>query len=127
MHCGVCSLRCVSHFCRLVFLPKRYVCCMRAMQPGGMFVATTLNRTALSLFTAILGAEYVLRLVPPGTHEWAKFIPPEALTSELRARGLTVVAETGMRYNPLSQRWSWAPNDLSVNYALVAAKPRLGA
>ena len=89
-----------------------------------MFVATTLNRTAASLALAILGAEYILGLVPPGTHEWAKFIPPEALSTDLRARGLTVVAETGMRYNPITGRWSWAPNDLSVNYAMVAVKPR---
>lgn len=93
------------------------------MQPGGAFIATTINRTAASMALAILGAEYVLRLVPPGTHEWAKFVPPEALAAELSARGLVVVAQTGMRYNPLTGRWSWAPGDLSVNYALVAVKP----
>lgn len=105
-------------------VPRFLTACADLVRPGGVLVATTLNRTAASLFTAILGAEYVLRLVPPGTHEWAKFIPPEDLAAQLRARGLTVVAETGMRYNPLTARWSWAPGDLSVNYALVAAKPR---
>lgn len=90
-------------------------------------MATTINRTATSLAVAVLGAEYVLRLVPPGTHEWGKFIEPGTLAGELRDRGLAVVAETGMRYNPLTGRWSWARGDLSVNYAMVAAKPRGGA
>ena len=93
------------------------------LRPGGHLVLTTINRTQASFWGAIVGAEYVLRLVPPGTHEWAKFVPPEALAAELSARGLVVVAQTGMRYNPLTGRWSWAPGDLSVNYALVAVKP----
>jgi len=71
---------------------------------------------------AIVAAEYVLRLVPPGTHEWAKFVAPETLAAELREQGLVVVAQTGMQYNPLTGRWSWAPGNLSVNYALAAVK-----
>jgi len=100
--------------------------CCALVRPGGVLVITTINRTPTALMVAILGAEYLLRLVPPGTHEWAKFVPPQELAQELRTRGLRLTALSGMRYNPLSGAWSWAHQDLAVNYALVAAKPAEG-
>lgn len=87
---------------------------------------TTINRTPLALGAAILGAEYILRLVPAGTHEWAKFVPPEELEAAMRAHGLTVVASSGMLYNPVTGRWSWT-RSTAVNYAMVGARPRLAA
>ena len=90
-------------------------------QPGGRLVVTTINRSVAAFGLAILAAEYVLRAVPAGTHEWVKFVTPGELRGQLRACGLHVVAETGLRYNPLSAAWSFVA-DTSVNYAVVAAK-----
>ena len=91
------------------------------LQPGGVIVITTINRTAASFAGAILGAEYILRIVPAGTHEWAKFVTPAELRSELRARGISVVAEPGLFYNPVSEQWC-VVHSQSVNYAMVGRK-----
>lgn len=83
---------------------------------------TTINRTVPSFVAAILAAEYALRLVPPGTHEWARFITPAELDAAAEASGLEVLADSGLAYNPLTGEWSTTA-DLNVNYALVARKP----
>jgi 2-polyprenyl-6-hydroxyphenyl methylase / 3-demethylubiquinone-9 3-methyltransferase len=90
-------------------------------KPGGMVFISTLNRTAKSYALAIVGAEYVLRWVPAGTHSWRKFVTPAELTGHFRAAGLLPDHPTGMVYNPLRDAWSLSP-DHSVNYWMSAAK-----
>lgn len=80
----------------------------------------------MSFGLAILAAEYVLRIVPAGTHEWVRFVTPLELASALRSRGLRTVAETGLFYNPLTSTWSFS-RDTAVNFALVAVRPEAAA
>ncbi len=87
----------------------------RLMKPGGAMVVATLNRTLKSLALAKIGAEYILRWVPPGTHDWRKFVPPKDLARGLRRQGLRIVDRRGMSYNPLLDRWALS-DDLSINY-----------
>ncbi|GAV00438.1 hypothetical protein RvY_11285 [Ramazzottius varieornatus] len=91
------------------------------VKPGGLVVVTTINRTVVSWAAAIVGAEYAMRLVPKGTHHYGKFVTPEELGSKLRRYAFDVRLKHGMRYSPLSRRWSWAMSD-AVNYAMVAVK-----
>ena len=85
-------------------------------------VAATLNRTAKSFALAIVGAEYVLRWLPRGTHDWRKFIKPSEFGRHLRASGLRIDDITGVVYNPLTDKWSLS-RDMAVNYMLFAVKP----
>ena len=85
------------------------------LEPGGRLFISTINRTAQSLVTAKWGAEYVLRLLPPGTHDWRRFVTPVELARHARAAGLRMTDSTGMRFNPFQGRWA-ASKDLSVNY-----------
>lgn len=89
--------------------------CARLMAEGGAMVLSTLNRTLKALALAKIGAEYVLRWVPPGTHDWRKFVRPDELSRALRRQGLRIRVCRGMTYNPLGGRWSLS-GDLSVNY-----------
>lgn len=89
--------------------------CARLMAPNGAMVLSTLNRTLKALALAKIGAEYVLRWVPPGTHDWRKFVRPEELSRALRRHGLRIRACRGMTYSPLGDRWTLS-GDLSVNY-----------
>ncbi len=100
--------------------------CCRLVRPGGVMVAATLNRTAKAFALAILGAEYLLRWLPVGTHRWSRFVRPSELAAALRRNGLEVVELTGVVYNPLSDRWHLAPGDLDVNYMAFAVKPPEG-
>lgn len=93
----------------------------RLLQPGGALVAATLNRTLKSLALGKIGAEYILRWLPRGTHDWRKFVRPAELSAALRAQGLEVRDLTGMTYNPLIDRWSLS-DDLAVNYLAFAVK-----
>ena len=93
------------------------------LRPGGLMFLATLNRTAKSYLLAILGAEYVLRWLPRGTHDWRRFVKPSELAAGLRASGLPLSELTGLAYDPIHDRWSLAPHDLGVNYIAVAAKP----
>jgi 2-polyprenyl-6-hydroxyphenyl methylase/3-demethylubiquinone-9 3-methyltransferase len=92
------------------------------VKPGGLMIAATLNRTIKSFALAIVGAEYVLRWLPRGTHQWDKFVTPDELERALVRGGLKVIAETGVVYNPLADRWRLA-SDMDVNYMLVAERP----
>ena len=94
----------------------------RLVRPGGLAIAATLNRTARSFAMAIVGAEYVLRWLPRGTHDWRKFLRPSELARGLRAGGLAVSQTVGVGYDPLRRRWSLS-DDLSVNYMMVATRP----
>ena len=94
--------------------------CATLVRPGGWVFFSTLNRNPKSFLFAILGAEYVLNLLPKGTHEYAKFIRPSELTRWAREAGLEVQGLKGMEYNPLTRRY-WLSQDTSVNY-LVACR-----
>ena len=89
--------------------------------PGGIVITATLNRTLKSLALAKIGAEYVLRWVPAGTHDWRKFVRPHELAASLRHAGLDLRELAGMSYDVFSDRWSES-RDLAVNYFAVALK-----
>jgi 2-polyprenyl-6-hydroxyphenyl methylase/3-demethylubiquinone-9 3-methyltransferase len=90
----------------------------RLLRPGGALVLSTLNRTPLSFLTAKLGAEYLLRLLPTGTHDWARFVTPAELAAHLRAAGLRLTETTGLRPDA---HGTWQPvRSLSVNYLACA-------
>ncbi len=95
--------------------------CARLVRPGGCLILSTLNRTWKSYVMAILGAEYILRWVPRGTHQWEKFITPAELADYVRQTGLIIQSIQGMEFNPF--QWSWSlGQDLDVNYLMYAAK-----
>ncbi|MDR6292426.1 MULTISPECIES: bifunctional 2-polyprenyl-6-hydroxyphenol methylase/3-demethylubiquinol 3-O-methyltransferase UbiG [Inquilinus] len=93
------------------------------LRPGGTLAMSTLNRTSRSWTFAILGAEYLLRMIPRGTHDWKKFLKPHELAAALRRSGLAVGDIAGMVPDPRRGDWRLAPRDLAVNYILTAAKP----
>jgi 2-polyprenyl-6-hydroxyphenyl methylase / 3-demethylubiquinone-9 3-methyltransferase len=88
------------------------------VKPGGLFVGATLNRTLKSYALAIVGAEYLLRWVEPGTHDWAKFLRPDELIKPLRLAGLEEIDRAGMVYNPVRDDWRLS-GDTDVNYILA--------
>ena len=96
--------------------------CRDLLRPGGLAVVSTLNRTARSFGAAIIGAEWIMRWLPRGTHEWNRFITPDELAEMAEGAGLTMVDRRGMVFNPLSWRWSLSSRDLSVNYAVTARR-----
>lgn len=95
--------------------------CTRLVKPGGQVFFSTLNRNPKSYLLAVIGAEYVLNMLPKGTHDYRKFIKPSELSAWCRQVGLDVAGMTGMTYNPLSKRY-WLNSDVSVNYILHATK-----
>jgi 2-polyprenyl-6-hydroxyphenyl methylase/3-demethylubiquinone-9 3-methyltransferase len=96
--------------------------CVQLLKPHGLIILATLNRTLKSLALAKIGAEYILRWLPPGTHDWNKFVSPETLSSELCDLGLAVIESRGMVFDPLA--WGWhLSGDTSVNYMIAAAHP----
>ncbi|WP_420403675.1 bifunctional 2-polyprenyl-6-hydroxyphenol methylase/3-demethylubiquinol 3-O-methyltransferase UbiG [Nisaea sp.] len=96
----------------------------RLVRPGGAVFVTTLNRTGKSLLFGKFAAEYLLRWVPPGTHDWRQFLTPDELRGLLIDAGLTVVEQTGIRFDPLADSFSRS-SDLSINYAMFAVKPAI--
>lgn len=95
--------------------------CCAAVKPGGLLVTATLNRTLKSYALAIVGAEYILRWLPRGTHDWEKFVTPDELGSAIERNGLALGESTGVAYNPLADRWSRS-RDMDVNYMLAASR-----
>ena len=95
--------------------------CAQLAKPGGQLFFSTLNRNPKSYMLAILGAEYLLNMLPKGTHDFAKFIRPAELAHWLREAGLNLKELTGMRYNPISRRYDLS-RDVSVNYLVHAVK-----
>jgi 2-polyprenyl-6-hydroxyphenyl methylase / 3-demethylubiquinone-9 3-methyltransferase len=93
--------------------------CAAMLKPGGMMVASTLNRNWKSFALAIVGAEYVLRWLPRGTHQWNKFVTPDELTKYLLDNRLVITEQTGVVYSPFADRWSLS-SDMDVNYMVVA-------
>ena len=96
--------------------------CATLVRPGGWLFFSTLNRNAKSFLFAILGAEYVLNLLPRGTHTYTKFIRPSELARYCRNAGLEQMQTRGMQYNPLTQRY-WLDDDASVNYLIATRRP----
>jgi 2-polyprenyl-6-hydroxyphenyl methylase/3-demethylubiquinone-9 3-methyltransferase len=91
------------------------------VKPGGLMFVATLNRTMKSFALAIVGAEYVLRWLPRGTHQWEKFVTPNEIEIALEQSGLRLTAETGVMYNLFADRWQLS-TDMDVNYMVVAEK-----
>ncbi len=91
--------------------------------PGGMLVITTLNRTLKSLLMAKIGAEYVLRWLPIGTHDWHKFLRPSEIILPLQQHGMVQRDLSGMVYHPLTRDWSLDADDISVNYLVCLTRP----
>ncbi|MCK9216285.1 MAG: bifunctional 2-polyprenyl-6-hydroxyphenol methylase/3-demethylubiquinol 3-O-methyltransferase UbiG, partial [Rhodoferax sp.] len=96
--------------------------CATLVKPGGWVFFSTLNRNPMSFLQAIVGAEYVLNMLPRGTHEYAKMIRPSELAGFCRAADLNVVQLRGLSFNPLTQRY-WLNDNTSVNYLLATQKP----
>jgi 2-polyprenyl-6-hydroxyphenyl methylase/3-demethylubiquinone-9 3-methyltransferase len=97
--------------------------CAQLVKPGGHVFFSTLNRNAKSFLFAIVGAEYVLNLLPRGTHEYAKFIRPSELARDCREAGLDWQQTRGMDYNPITRRY-WMSNDTSVNYLVATQRQK---
>lgn len=96
--------------------------CATLVRPGGWVFFSTINRNAKSFLFAIVGAEHLLKMLPKGTHEYARFIRPSQLAQWGRDAGLVLQASRGMEYNPLTQRY-WLSADTSVNYLFACRKP----
>lgn len=96
--------------------------CAALVKPGGWVFFSTLNRNPKSFLFAIVGAEYVLGLLPKGTHEYARFIRPSELARQAREAGLDLHGMRGMQYNPLTRRY-WLSQDTSVNYLVACRRP----
>ncbi len=92
--------------------------CGRLVKPGGLVFLSTLNRTAKAWALAVAGAEYILRWLPRGTHDWRKFLKPSEVVRGLRAGGIEAQEIVGVVYSPLSRSWSLNKGDLDVNYML---------
>jgi 2-polyprenyl-6-hydroxyphenyl methylase/3-demethylubiquinone-9 3-methyltransferase len=91
----------------------------KTVKPGGLMFVATLNRTAKSFALAIVGAEYILRWLPRGTHQWDKFVMPDELELAIEQGGLRIIGETGVIYNVFADRWQLSA-DMDVNYMVVA-------
>jgi len=115
----VLAMEVVEH---VVDVPAFVETCAAMVKPGGLIFAATINRTLKSFALAIVGAEYVLRWVPRGTHQWDKFVKPEELELALEDAGLEVIGERGVIYNLLIDRWQLS-SDMDVNYMVVAQRP----
>ena len=97
--------------------------CQDLLKPGGLMTCSTINRNPKSYVMAIVGAEYVMRWLPKGTHEWSKFITPDELYDLLRKADLDPVDRKGFVFNPVSWSWSLSDRDLSVNYVTTSLRP----
>jgi 2-polyprenyl-6-hydroxyphenyl methylase/3-demethylubiquinone-9 3-methyltransferase len=102
-------------------LPGYLQACAKLVKPGGLMFVATLNKTLKSLALAKIGAEYVLRWLPPGTHDWSRFVEPERLHKLLQDSGMHVLATKGVSFDPIA--WAWKlSGDTDVNYMVVAGK-----
>jgi 2-polyprenyl-6-hydroxyphenyl methylase/3-demethylubiquinone-9 3-methyltransferase len=96
--------------------------CHDLLNPNGIMICSTLNRNTKSFMMAIIGAEWVMRWLPKGTHDWAKFITPEELYALINRAGMTPVDRKGMVFNPVSWDWSLSSRDLSCNYVTTSRR-----
>ena len=114
----VLAMEVVEHVADLSLFVRR---CAEMVKPGGLMIAATLNRTLKSFALAIVGAEYLLRWLPRGTHQWDKFVTPNELEATFERHGLRVIDETGVIYDLLADRWQLS-TDMDVNYVVVAER-----
>ncbi|OKL44805.1 bifunctional 2-polyprenyl-6-hydroxyphenol methylase/3-demethylubiquinol 3-O-methyltransferase UbiG [Pseudovibrio exalbescens] len=96
--------------------------CTRLVKPGGLMFVATINRTLKAYALAIVGAEYVLRWLPRGTHSYEKLVTPDELAAPITAGGMHIFERSGVSYNPLTDSW-YRTRDLDVNYMVIASKP----
>ena len=96
--------------------------CQMLLKDNGLMICSTLNRNPKSFVMAIVGAEYVMRWLPKGTHDWQKFITPDELYALIEQAGLRPVDRKGMVFNPVSWSWSLSARDLSCNYVTASVK-----
>jgi 2-polyprenyl-6-hydroxyphenyl methylase/3-demethylubiquinone-9 3-methyltransferase len=101
--------------------------CAQLVKPGGQLFFSTINRNPKAYALAILGAEYVLKMLPKGTHDYSKFIRPSELAHWLRAANLDMERITGMIYNPIMRSYSLKEGDVDVNYLVHASKPAMSS
>jgi 2-polyprenyl-6-hydroxyphenyl methylase/3-demethylubiquinone-9 3-methyltransferase len=97
--------------------------CKSLLKPGGIMLLSTINRTAKAFLFAIVGAEYVLRWLPKGAHDWNKFLTPLELQTACQKAGFETSDATGFIFSPFSQKWSLSSSDSDVNYAMTATTP----
>jgi 2-polyprenyl-6-hydroxyphenyl methylase/3-demethylubiquinone-9 3-methyltransferase len=97
----------------------------KLVKPRGVMILSTLNRTLKAYALAIVGAEYILRWLPVGTHQWERFVKPEELTAALSAAGLRLIGTKGLIYDPFADEWRLSP-DTDVNYFTTATRPGAG-
>jgi len=103
--------------------PQAYInACHALLKPGGLMVCSTINRNPKSFAMAIVGAEYIMRWLPKGTHEWSKFITPDELYKLIENAGLDPVDRKGFVFNPISWSWRLSDRDLSVNYVTASVR-----
>lgn len=114
----VLAMEVVEHVADVALFVTR---CAEMVKPNGLMIAATLNRTLKSFALAIVGAEYVLRWLPVGTHQWDKFVTPNELEIAMEQAGLRVINEQGVIYNLLADRWQLS-TDTDVNYMLLAER-----
>src|SRR5438094_9812594 len=112
----VLAMEVVEHVADLALFIGR---CAEMVRPGGLMITATLNRTLKSFALAILGAEYILRWLPRGTHQWDKFVTPDELAQHLANNKLAITERAGVIYHPFADRWSLS-SDMDVNYMVVA-------
>ena len=98
--------------------------CAALLKPGGLMICSTINRTARSFVMAIVGAEYVLRWLPRGTHDWRRFLAPAELDKLMVAAGLEPLDCKGLVFSPISRSWSISFRDTSVNYVSACIRPQ---
>jgi 2-polyprenyl-6-hydroxyphenyl methylase / 3-demethylubiquinone-9 3-methyltransferase len=96
--------------------------CAQLVKPGGHVFFSTINRNPKAYLFAVLGAEYLLKMLPKGTHDYAKFLKPSELARFARQADLSIIGQIGMSYNPITQRY-WLNDDVSVNYLVHTQKP----
>jgi 2-polyprenyl-6-hydroxyphenyl methylase/3-demethylubiquinone-9 3-methyltransferase len=114
----VLAMEVVEHVADVGLFVRR---CADMVKPGGLMIAATLNRTLKSFALAVVGAEYLLRWLPRGTHQWDKFVTPDELEVAMMQAGIRVVSGTGVVYNPRTDQWRLS-SDMDVNYVLTAEK-----
>lgn len=103
--------------------PRAYLqTCAQLISPGGLMIIATLNRTPRAFALAVVGAEYLLRWLPRGTHDWRKFVRPDEIRAALAGQAVDVQGPFGVSYNPLADRWSLSA-DTAVNFMMTAARP----
>ncbi|MCK1617019.1 bifunctional 2-polyprenyl-6-hydroxyphenol methylase/3-demethylubiquinol 3-O-methyltransferase UbiG [Bradyrhizobium sp. 159] len=112
----VLAMEVVEHVTDVGVFLKR---CASMLKPNGLMVVSTLNRNWKSFALAIVGAEYVLRWLPRGTHEWSKFVTPDELAKYLLDNRLVITEQTGVVYSPFADKWTLS-SDMDVNYMVVA-------